>query len=70
MLVWWFIGYFETAMGQDVVQVAEVGGEKGNEGGDGDSGEGQVVVVGNEVVRDEDDAVEDAPASCATPFGA
>ncbi|CAH1412852.1 unnamed protein product [Lactuca virosa] len=60
----------ESAVGQDIVQAAEVGGKKVNEGGDGDRGEGQVVVVGNEVVRGEDDVVEDAPASCATPSGA
>ncbi|CAH1421562.1 unnamed protein product [Lactuca virosa] len=60
----------ESAMGQGIVSVAEVDAGKGNEGGDDDLGESEVVVVGNEVTCGEDDVVEDAPASCATPLGA
>ena len=56
----------ESAVGQEIVQVADGEVEKLNERGDCDRGEGQGVVVGNEVVRGEDDAAEDAPASCAT----
>ena len=59
----------ESAMGQDIMHVAEVDAGGGNEGGDGDHGEGEMVGLGNEVACGDNDAVEDAPASCATPLG-